>query len=109
MANAPEASKFSSIQRRKNVQFSLFSSRLTGIVLTIGLLGVFGLTETAQAQSSSLEIAYPGSLKAATKIGKPAKIKKAGSAVIIKASYLGSAPWICTPSGFGRTSRCFAR
>jgi hypothetical protein len=23
--------------------------------------------------------------------------------------YLGSAPWICSPSGFGQKSRCFAR
>ncbi|MHC2297818.1 hypothetical protein [Rhizobium mongolense] len=23
--------------------------------------------------------------------------------------YYGSAPWICTPSGFGQKSRCFAR
>ncbi|UWU16211.1 hypothetical protein N2599_09625 [Rhizobium sullae] len=23
--------------------------------------------------------------------------------------YHGSAPWICTPSGFGQKSRCFAR
>lgn len=26
-----------------------------------------------------------------------------------KEAYLGRAPWICTPSGFGQTTRCFQR
>jgi hypothetical protein len=26
-----------------------------------------------------------------------------------KRAYLGRAPWICTPSGFGRTASCFQR
>lgn len=26
-----------------------------------------------------------------------------------KRVYLGRAPWICTPSGFGRTATCFLR
>ncbi|MFB9950108.1 hypothetical protein ACFFP0_14700 [Rhizobium puerariae] len=28
---------------------------------------------------------------------------------IIQTNYLGRAPYICTPSGFGSTSRCFLR
>jgi hypothetical protein len=27
----------------------------------------------------------------------------------VSSRYLGRAPYICSPSGFGRTSRCFAR
>ncbi|MBB4231597.1 hypothetical protein [Rhizobium mongolense] len=38
---------------------------------------------------------------ASTKAAAPVS---AGSKV-----YYGSAPWICTPSGFGQKSRCFAR
>jgi hypothetical protein len=28
---------------------------------------------------------------------------------LVRTSYLGRAPYICTPSGFGRTSSCFLR
>jgi hypothetical protein len=28
---------------------------------------------------------------------------------LVRESYLGRAPYICTPSGFGKTSRCFLR
>ncbi|MDX0566328.1 hypothetical protein BMJ34_35135 [Sinorhizobium medicae] len=28
---------------------------------------------------------------------------------LVRSAYLGRAPYICTPSGFGSTSRCFLR
>ncbi|WEX90596.1 hypothetical protein PZN02_004148 [Sinorhizobium garamanticum] len=34
-------------------------------------------------------------------VQRPAKLERA--------AYLGRAPYICTPSGFGSTSRCFLR
>jgi hypothetical protein len=43
-------------------------------------------------------------VKAQPKLGaKQASVRKVSS------RYLGRAPYICSPSGFGRTSRCFAR
>ncbi|WP_246778882.1 hypothetical protein [Rhizobium sp. BK650] len=38
-----------------------------------------------------------------------AEIKIAAPARIDAARYPGSAPYICSPSGFGQKSRCFAR
>lgn len=41
---------------------------------------------------------------------EPAKGNKAeGDRSSTKRAYLGRAPWICTPSGFGKTARCFQR
>jgi hypothetical protein len=31
------------------------------------------------------------------------------AAKAVRTTYLGRAPYICTPSGFGRTSSCFLR
>jgi hypothetical protein len=63
----------------------------------------------AEAQSASIEVGYPKGLKANTTNKKVTKNRNGISARIVKASYLGRAPYICTPSGFGRTSTCFAR
>jgi hypothetical protein len=44
-------------------------------------------------------------------VTKPADTKPAEKPVIKLASneYVGNAPYVCSPSGFGRTSTCFAR
>jgi hypothetical protein len=42
--------------------------------------------------------------------GGPDGLARAGSPVVIRTvNYLGSAPYICTPSGFGERSKCFLR
>lgn len=57
---------------------------------------------------------------AATKVGYPSKLlpkttvatKKATGRTPVRVAgnvYLGRAPYICSPSGFGMTSKCFAR
>ncbi|MDH6231593.1 hypothetical protein M2281_002191 [Mesorhizobium soli] len=41
---------------------------------------------------------------------KPNRISSSfGRVKVSSVNYLGSAPYICTPSGFGSTSRCFRR
>ncbi|WP_331372403.1 hypothetical protein [Sinorhizobium chiapasense] len=45
-------------------------------------------------------------------LSKPAAAKQVvvqRAAKLERAAYLGRAPFICTPSGFGSTSRCFLR
>ncbi|THK35849.1 hypothetical protein EHS39_22385 [Ensifer sp. MPMI2T] len=49
-------------------------------------------------------------------VGYPALSKRPAKQVVVqraakleRAAYLGRAPYICTPSGFGSTSRCFLR
>lgn len=44
---------------------------------------------------------------------KPARNKQIAvterAVKLVRTTYLGRAPYICTPSGFGRTSSCFLR
>ncbi|WP_163272942.1 hypothetical protein [Chelativorans alearense] len=55
--------------------------------------------------------AYPASVE--KPIAKKAvKAKAPNTQITVKlasSQYLGNAPYICTPSGFGRTSTCFTR
>ncbi|MCX8279133.1 hypothetical protein OSJ77_02915 [Phyllobacterium sp. 0TCS1.6C] len=102
MTNGVEAFTFSLLQRYKMSQLVNPARILMAATLAIGLAGA------VQAQASSPEAAYSRTVKA-KKTGKPTAMKKLGRPVATKASYLGRAPWICTPSGFGQTSRCFPR
>lgn len=43
------------------------------------------------------------------KSGRDSKITIPMRAASSQQAYLGRAPWICTPSGFGKTARCFLR
>jgi len=63
----------------------------------------------AAAQSISAERGYQNVMKPADIKRKIIKSKSATSAKFLKPIYLGGAPYICTPSGFGHTSRCFLR
>ncbi|EJC68789.1 hypothetical protein Rleg5DRAFT_4565 [Rhizobium leguminosarum bv. viciae WSM1455] len=51
-----------------------------------------------EAPRVSQAYAYP-----ANRVGRPA------AATVRTVAYHGSAPYICSPSGFGQKSRCFAR
>ncbi|MEF0944203.1 hypothetical protein [Rhizobium sp. BR 362] len=64
--------------------------------------------------------AIPMNMAAATERGyqdilKPSDTKKkiikskSASAKFVRPIYPGGAPYICTPSGFGQTSKCFLR
>jgi hypothetical protein len=65
--------------------------------------------KTAIPSSLSTELGYPntpaekGATASSGKIGRMLPVKLASS------RYLGRAQYICTPSGFGRTSGCFLR
>jgi hypothetical protein len=48
-------------------------------------------------------------LKPETTSKKLAKGNAVNPETPVTASYLGRAPYVCSPSGFGRTSICFAR
>ncbi|CAN7281447.1 hypothetical protein LJR231_001339 [Phyllobacterium sp. LjRoot231] len=88
------------------------ASNLTKVMLMAALVAVVSMAtpvRRAEAQSASLDLGYPSDLKAGGTKKKITKGRSTISTKIIKASYLGRAPYICTPSGFGRTSRCFAR
>jgi hypothetical protein len=65
--------------------------------------------KTAAAQSISAERGYQNVMKPADIKKKIIKNKNVTSAKFVKPIYLGGAPYICTPSGFGHTSKCFFR
>jgi hypothetical protein len=60
------------------------------------------------APSASAKVGYPGVQIARTAV-EPKKAVARSTFSATKSAYLGRAPYICTPSGFGRTSKCFAR
>jgi hypothetical protein len=62
----------------------------------------------AAAQSLSGERGYQNVTKPFDTKKKIIKSKSA-SAKFVRPIYLGGAPYICTPSGFGHTSKCFLR
>jgi hypothetical protein len=91
---------------------AIHAPRLSRGILTIALAVVVCAAapiKMAEAQSASIELGYPTDLKAADTKKKTIKSRNTISTKIVKASYFGRAPYICTPSGFGRTSMCFAR
>lgn len=63
--------------------------------------------QSIQTSSVTKEIGYPVST------GEPLAAKRTAvtqkTTKLERTAYLGRAPYICTPSGFGSTSRCFLR
>lgn len=82
--------------------------RILAVAFAVFAFAVAPIT-MASAQSAAVEIGYPAGLKASAASKRLANGKTSNSRKIMKVSYLGRAPYICTPSGFGRTSRCFER
>jgi hypothetical protein len=80
------------------------------VILSSLTLGCSVHPDTEVATSSVISrVGY--SAKPLTKT-KLVKIQNSTKRPVMKASssrYLGRAPYICSPSGFGRTSTCFAR
>ena len=65
---------------------------------------------TATVSSISTVSGYPDRLAARRKTAAPERtIRTTLPIKVASYSFLGSAPYICTPSGFGRTSGCFLR
>lgn len=67
------------------------------------------LSSSTTALSGSNQVGYPRITidEKTTTSGK--KSKSVLPAKLMSNNYLGRAPYICTPSGFGRTSGCFLR
>ncbi|TDQ33879.1 hypothetical protein DEV91_10482 [Phyllobacterium brassicacearum] len=95
----------------ENIKAVPGSSAVKGM-LTIAFVVAVSLCTTAptmasEARSKSIKLGYPGSAKTYVITRKTIKTRNVVS--VARAPYLGRAPFICTPSGFGRTSTCFAR
>lgn len=62
--------------------------------------------ERVETSSVTRQVGYAAPSKTLAP-NKPAATQRAVK--LVRDSYLGRAPFICTPSGFGKTSRCFLR
>ncbi|TIS57145.1 MAG: hypothetical protein E5W82_16940 [Mesorhizobium sp.] len=77
-------------------------------VLVSGCAMVPGKAVTVS--STSTESGYPDMSGSERKTMAPEKAIKGTLPIRVAShSFLGRAPYICTPSGFGRTSGCFLR
>ena len=67
--------------------------------------------EVAAMNTKSTGFGYPNPAKPKDPTKKTAVgiDRTVTSSTVATATYLGSAPYICTPSGFGRKPSCFAR
>ncbi|WP_027997387.1 hypothetical protein [Sinorhizobium arboris] len=65
-------------------------------------------TAISQETTASItrEVGYPVPEK---KIVRDKKVARQKAPKPVRSAFLGRAPYICTPSGFGSTSRCFLR
>jgi hypothetical protein len=75
--------------------------RISGIAL-ISTLALVGVSVMAMAQDGA-PVVQKKHVRLALLSGKGA------AATPARKIYLGQAPYICGPSGFGHTSKCFAR
>ena len=90
--------------KRRTVQGRvLLSTALAFVIFTVSPI------EMAAAQSVPIELGNPKIIKGRMTTKRVAKNKTSLSEKVAKVAYLGRAPYICTPSGFGRMSKCFAR
>lgn len=90
----------------------LFNAHLAIVRSTLAVMvaaATWGCSSTVSQETTSSitrEVGYPMPEK------RPAPAKQAVTqkpAKLVRSAYLGRAPYICTPSGFGSTSRCFLR
>ncbi|WP_153020309.1 hypothetical protein [Paramesorhizobium deserti] len=86
------------------------STVLVGLAVALNLLaGCSVMPDSTLTTSSVSQVGYPGVSLARKKPAQSRKVIKKASFKPAGRSYLGRAPYICTPSGFGKTSRCFLR
>ncbi|MCA1403952.1 hypothetical protein I6F26_25650 [Ensifer sp. IC3342] len=87
---------------RSNIVRSVF------VLLLAAALSGCSATPDQSIPTSSLtrQVGYPALSNKPT-AAKQVVVQRA--AKLERAAYLGRAPYICTPSGFGSTSRCFLR
>ncbi|MFC6488397.1 hypothetical protein [Nitratireductor sp. GCM10026969] len=99
--------------RRPDFKFKSISTAtfiVPAICLSM-LAGCAAMPDTTMTSSVSVE-AEESAAAPAPQLKKTVRHKKSAGQPAVKvasARYLGRAPYICTPSGFGRTSSCFLR
>jgi hypothetical protein len=90
----------------------LFEARKTvarstlAVMLAVTNWGCSSTVSQETTASIAREVGYPLPER------KPAPGKRAvtqKTPKLVRSAYLGRAPYVCTPSGFGSTSRCFLR
>ena len=90
----------------------LFEARKTvarstlAVILAVTTWGCSSTVSQETTASIAREVGYPLPER------KPAPGKQAvtqKTPKLVRSAYLGRAPYVCTPSGFGSTSRCFLR
>ena len=90
----------------------LFEARKTVARSTLAVMlaaAAWGCSSTVTEETTASitrEVGYP-SPERKPALGKQAVTQKTPK--LVRSAYLGRAPYICTPSGFGSTSRCFLR
>ncbi len=87
---------------------ALAAAGALSVILTGGCTAA---TDTAETPALPLVVAaypLPRPQPVAFATGRPAEPRPA-TAPFRQVRYLGQAPWICTPSGFGHKSGCFRR
>ncbi|MDL2398743.1 hypothetical protein [Rhizobium mayense] len=87
----------------RTLLFEIFKAALLVAVCAVGPM------EMATAQPISAEQGEQNVMKPSDAKKKIVKSQNATSTKLVKPIYLGAAPYICTPSGFGHTSKCFLR
>lgn len=91
--------------RRKSLKWIAVAA--IGLAATVALQGGAN-AEQAQKKKGEVRSVYLAKYRVNNEIrynkGKPKNIVK-----ISAAEYLSGNPYVCTPSGFGRKSRCFRR
>jgi len=79
-------------------------------VLSVVATGCTPLTDSSVVTSSvSAKMEAPATISVPTQVAKVEEPASRSTVRVASSSYLGRAPYICTPSGFGQTSRCFLR
>jgi len=84
---------------------------LIGIAAALNLLaGCTAMPDRSVTTSSvPTRLGYPSAALAQTRPAQSRNTVNKASRKLVSSGYLGRAPYICTPSGFGKTSRCFLR
>jgi hypothetical protein len=101
---------FSMTKRGENVPSEFIKYTLAASAIALLISGCVAAPDRATVSSVSTETHYPN---ISVRKGKaPAFQKTTKETLPVKVAnynFIGRAPYICTPSGFGRTSSCFLR
>ena len=102
-------SNISKFQREK-AGSGLYSATLTAFVAILLVSGCEIAPDRTLVSSISGEVHHSNISNKKREVSTPEKVAAMTPRVqTVSYGFLGQAPYICTPSGFGRTSSCFRR